>query len=149
MMMKAAILFTSSGRSGSADPVSLVGVTTLGRRGCRSLSGRCPGGGVADSGQLAVALVALVAVQGAVPLSGKPLSRHPQRAVRQGMCAGFSEATQCEGEPEIRTVGLVARGMDCRRCAREVTARLRNLPGVDGDGRCRQFRGPDDAPADS
>ena len=31
----------------------------------------------------------------------------------------------------MRTVGLVVGGMDCRRCVREVTARLRDLPGVD------------------
>lgn len=31
----------------------------------------------------------------------------------------------------MRTVGLVVGGMDCRRCVRGVTARLRDLPGVE------------------
>ena len=31
----------------------------------------------------------------------------------------------------MRTMGLVVDGMDCRRCVREVTARLRDLPGVE------------------
>lgn len=31
----------------------------------------------------------------------------------------------------MRTIGLVVVGMACRRCVREVTARLRDLPGVD------------------
>ena len=29
------------------------------------------------------------------------------------------------------TIGLVVGGMRCRRCVREVTARLRDVPGVD------------------
>ncbi len=33
-------------------------------------------------------------------------------------------------EPEMRTMGLVVGGMDCRRCVREVTARLRNVPAL-------------------
>lgn len=30
----------------------------------------------------------------------------------------------------MRTIGLVVSGMRCRRCVREVTARLRDVPGV-------------------
>lgn len=30
----------------------------------------------------------------------------------------------------MRTIGLVVGGMNCRRCVREVTARLRDVPGV-------------------
>lgn len=29
------------------------------------------------------------------------------------------------------TIGLMVGGMDCRRCVREVTARLRDVPGVE------------------
>ncbi|MFN2346005.1 MAG: cation transporter [Dermatophilaceae bacterium] len=31
----------------------------------------------------------------------------------------------------MRTIGLVVGGMDCRRCVREVSARLRDVPGVE------------------
>ena len=31
----------------------------------------------------------------------------------------------------MRTIGLVVGGMRCRRCVREVTARLRDVPGVE------------------
>lgn len=31
----------------------------------------------------------------------------------------------------MRTIGLVVGGMDCRHCVREVTARLRDVPGVE------------------
>ena len=34
-------------------------------------------------------------------------------------------------EREMRTMGLVVGGMRCQRCVREVTARLRNVPGVE------------------
>lgn len=34
-------------------------------------------------------------------------------------------------KPEMQTMGLVVGGMRCRRCVREVTARLRNVPGVE------------------
>lgn len=36
-----------------------------------------------------------------------------------------------KGEPELRKIGLVVGGMRCRRCVREVTARLRDVPGVE------------------
>lgn len=31
----------------------------------------------------------------------------------------------------MRTIGLVVGGMRCRRCVRKVTARLRDVPGVE------------------
>ena len=31
----------------------------------------------------------------------------------------------------MRTVGLIVGGMRCRRCVREVTSRLRDIPGVE------------------
>ena len=31
----------------------------------------------------------------------------------------------------MRTIGLMVGGMRCRRCVREVTARLRDVPGVE------------------
>jgi copper chaperone CopZ len=31
----------------------------------------------------------------------------------------------------MQTIGLVVGGMRCRRCVREVTARLRDVPGVE------------------
>lgn len=31
----------------------------------------------------------------------------------------------------MSTIGLVVEGMRCRRCVREVTARLRDVPGVE------------------
>ena len=34
-------------------------------------------------------------------------------------------------EPEIRDLHLLVGGMGCRRCVREVTARLRDVPGVE------------------
>ena len=36
-----------------------------------------------------------------------------------------------ESEPVMRQLNLVVGGMGCRRCVREVTARLRDVPGVE------------------
>ncbi len=49
--------------------------------------------------------------------------------------AAHSEGRQSrrnlESEPVMRQLNLFVGGMSCRRCVREVTARLRDVPGVE------------------
>src|SRR3954454_7676075 len=49
--------------------------------------------------------------------------------------AAHSEGRQSRGilesEPVMRQLNLFVGGMSCRRCVREVTARLRDVPGVE------------------
>jgi copper chaperone CopZ len=42
-----------------------------------------------------------------------------------------SDRRSFESEPAMRQLNLHVGGMSCRRCVREVTARLRDVPGVE------------------
>ena len=44
---------------------------------------------------------------------------------------GASDRRSGESEPVMRQLNLHVGGMSCRRCVREVTARLRDVPGVE------------------
>ena len=53
------------------------------------------------------------------------------RTARQRTREGRQSRRSLESEPVMRQLNLFVGGMSCRRCVREVTARLRDVPGVE------------------
>jgi copper chaperone CopZ len=53
------------------------------------------------------------------------------RTARQRIVKAVGTERFAESEPVMRQLSLVVGGMGCRRCVRDVTARLRDVPGVE------------------